>query len=47
MGVTKSDKHFSAVPPTISPNPHTEDLPVVDVAVRKGQQRFDRRDKEW
>jgi hypothetical protein len=41
------NKDFSAVPFTRGPNPYTEDLSVVEVAVRKEQQLFDKRVKEW
>jgi len=47
MGVTKSDKNFSAVASTRGSIPYTEELPVVSVTVRKGQQLFDRRVKDW
>jgi len=47
MGVTKSDKNFSTVLFARGSIPHTEELPVVSGTVRKGQQLFDRRVKEW
>jgi len=40
------NKHFPAVPCTSGPNPNTEDWTLVDVTVRKGQQRFNRRVKD-
>ena len=40
-------KTLPTVPSASCPIPHAEDWSVVDVAVGKGQQRFDRRVKKW
>jgi len=44
--VERETQTFRTAPSTICLIAHTEDWSVVDVAVRKGQQRFDRRVKE-
>jgi len=43
----RESQKFPTVPSMNFPIPHTEDWSVADVAVRREQQRYDRRIKEW